>query len=643
MRTANLIIYTLSLYLCMIYTSCKSVEPALPKAGEFNQVAPVMSETGVALTPTFKWEPSENAEKFRLVISLKGDFSDPVSDVANLTGTEYISTTELAANTRFFWKVVAENKSGLITATNSGISFRTKALPPTPSPGVYAYYVAPTGDDNPGRGTIANPFKTLAYAATMVPPAENDTIFLSEGTFDETEPALIAVGVNVKGAGESKTILSSKGVTLAPNVNASNNNFKLWYDGSLIQLVSPHRTSFRNNSSAAIAPENGNQTLSGFTIDGNSKLLKAGVWVENRNTVTMHHVTFKNLAQRGAVFAPGNKDFYVYPAYYMSNIKIHDCTFINSGKDLPDETLGNLNIAQLDGAEIYNITINDTEGYGIKFIYDGYFKNMKIHDCDITVNESDSKWGEDIAIELWNLGPGNEIYTIKCNTWLSIVNHPEMFAVASTDKNMKVHNIRMIDKDGNSGKEAIEIGAPNVEVFDSYFENKGFGIAIWDMGRENITVRNNIFYNSTVKENWAGGPAIYIDNSRTWDFKSIRIYNNVFDTYRIGVKVKGNRISDIDIKNNVFQGITVSDVESVATNVTFSNNLKHKSTSTNWVLSGVSSQTNNLLLNPGFLLTGEKWDTFYKASSAQSAIVDKGISVGNAFKGSTPDIGRWEF
>lgn len=643
MKAITLIINILSLFFCMTFMSCKSDEPVLPQAGVFNQVAPKSSEKGVLLAPTFTWEPSENAETYMLVISMKTDFSDPINDVQDLKATSYNQNPELAANTRYYWKVTAVNKSGMIIATNAGISFRTLAIPASPSPGIYAYYVATTGEDNPGMGTKANPFKTLAYAATMVPAAENDTIFLGAGTFEETEPALIPIGVNVKGAGESKTILSSTGVSLAPNINPNDNGFKLWYDGSLIQLISPHRTSFRNNSSAAIAPAGGNQTISGFTIDGNNKSLKAGVWVENRNDVTMHHVTFKNLGQRGAVFASGNKDFYVYPDFYMSNIKIYDCTFINSGKDLADETLGNLNIAQLDGAEIYNITINDNEGYGIKFIYDGYFKNVKIHDCIITLNESDAKWGEDIAIELWNNGPGNEIYNVRCNTWLSIVNHPEIFVAQPTTKNMKVYNIRMIDKDGTSGKEAIEIGAPNVEVYDSYFENKGIGIAVWDMGRENITIRNNIFFNSAVKDNWAGGPAIYIDNSRNWDFKNIKIYNNIFDTFKYGIRIKGDRILDIDIKNNVFMGTTLSDVESTAQNVSFGNNLKYNGASTDWALTGVSSKVNNLLLNPGFLLTGEKWDTYYKAASAQSSVVDNGVSVGITYNGNAPDMGRWEY
>jgi len=641
-NTGQIAVYFL-LFMILFQVSCKSDEMAVPQAGDFLLSKPANLETDVVSLAEFTWSPAENATSYHLVVSVNADFTAPATDISKITDTKYTLTSGLAANTRYYWKVIAENKSGSKVASNAGLSFRVKAETPKPSSIGSAYFVSPNGDDNPGNGTLSSPFKTLAFAASMVPPACADTIFLSAGTFEETEPAMIPVGVSVVGAGESKTILSSKGVKIPLTVNSTDPNYKIWYDGSLIQLVSPHNSLFRNTKSTVIAPENGNQTLSGFTIDGENKSLKAGIWVENRDNVTMHHVSFKNLAQRGAVFAPGNKNWYVYPEYYMKGIRIHDCTFLNSGKDLADETLGNLNIAQLDGAEIYNITINDNEGYGIKFIYDGYFKNVKIHDCTITVNESDPKWGEDISIELWNLGTGNEIYNIKCNTWLSIVNHPEMFAVEASIKNMKVYNVRMIDLDGISGKEAIEIGAPHLEVYDSYFENKGIGIAIWDMGRENITIRNNIFFNSVVKDNWAGGPAIYIDNSRVWDFKSIKIYNNVFDTFKYGIRIKGSRILDVDIKNNVFMGTTLSDVESTAQNVIFSNNLKYKGFSTDWKISGVSSQTNNLLMNPGFMLTGEKWNAFYKASSAQSSVVDKGVSVGTPYNGNAPDIGSWEY
>ncbi len=500
------------------------------------------------------------------------------------------------------------------------------------------YYVSTSGTDEVGNGSYQKPFKTLAYAASRNFLHEGDTIFLEEGVFIEREPTLLPLGVSIKGAGQTKTILLAD-FTGKPDSAQKN---KLWYDGSLIQLVSPHYSIARDTSSTVIAPANGNQQISGFTIDGNNKKLKAGVWVENRNNVTMHHVSFKNIDQRGAVFSPGEKRFYTYPKFYMQGINIFDCNFLNCGKDIPDETLGNLCIAQLDGANIYDINIKDKEGYGIKFIHDGYYINTKIHDCKIELNEYDDKWGEDIAIELWNIGPGNEIYNISCNTWLSIVNHEGMFPHPAT-KNMQVHDIKIIDKDGLSDKEAIEIGCPGVEVYNSYFENKGIGIAIWDMGRENIIIRNNIFFNTSIHKNWSGAPSIYIDNSRSWDFKTIRIYNNVFDRVQFGVIIKGERISDIHIINNVFMNTSIAAVESTTRHVIFENNLKPIEKNNQWELRGVEVVGVNFIKDPGFLQKGERWATYYKPASPKASVIDMGKEVGIPFKGSAPDIGRWEF
>lgn len=623
-----------------IQASCKKEEVDLVP-GTFIQVSPEAEATGVFPTPTFTWETSAGAIKYQLIIAKDKEFKQIVQDVQEITTTSFELDQPLALGILFYWKVVASHNKSETEAQNKGISFRVKAGPVIPSPGVSRYYVSPDGEDNPDCGTAEHPFKTLAYAASMVPPSEGDTIMLTEGIFHETMPVVVPVGVNITGAGENVTILSSEGVKIPSNINPENPEYKFWYDGSLIQLVSKHNTIFRKTNSTVIAPENGNQTLSGFTIDGNNKKLKAGIWVENRSNVTLHHVSFRNLDQRGAVFAPGNKEWFKYPSFYMKNIKIHDCKFFNSGKDLADETLGNLNIAQLDSSEIYNIEISDNEGYGIKFIYDGYFKNLKIHDCKFTLNEFDSKWGEDISIELWNLGPGNEINNIECNTWISLVNHPDIFGTPSGTENVKLHNVKVIDRDGTSNKEAVEVAVPGIEIYDSYFENKGFGIAVWDMGRKNITIRNNIFFNTIVHDNWAGGPAIYIDNSRAWEFDNIRIYNNIFEKMRVGIRIKGENIRIIDLKNNVFLNTTVSDIESTAQQVILSNNLKYTAEGTDWTLTGNFHKSTNYTIEPGFLATGTRWGTYYQAASANN-IVDKGSDTGLPFSGLAPDIGRWE-
>lgn len=631
-----------SCFICVSFSGCREDNDAAP-VNEFELLSPEDKASEVSVRPTFRWSEAIGADAYTLIIARDEGFTQDVISIDGITATEVTLPEALLAGYRYHWKVVAQNSASDRTAANAGISFRTLGETASPSPAVSVYYVSPQGDDNPDRGTIELPFRTLAYAATRVPANESDTIMLMEGTFVETEPAVIPTGVHVKGAGQDKTILKSAGVTIPEGINPGATDFHLLYEGTLIQLVSPHKQVRRNPSSASYPPANGNQTLSDFSIDGSGKNLKAGVWVENRNDVAMHHVTIKDCQLRGAVFAPGNKDWYEYPEYYMTGVKIHDCVFKNSGKDLPDQSLGNLNLAQLDGAEIYNVTIDDNEGYGIKFIYDGYFKNVNIHDCTITLNEVDAKWGEDIAIELWNVGPGNKIRNIRCNTWLSVVNHAEIFGDPSGAVQMKIDFIHMKDKDGVSNKEAIEAAAPGIEISDSYFENKGFGIAIWDMGRSDITVRNNVFYNTQLHNNWASGAAVYIDNSRTWDFKNIRVYNNVFDMHPVAVRVKGLMVKDVYIRNNAFINTATADVQAEGTNIVATHNLKFTAGNLPWVMTGVTTESNNITGNPQYLFTGAADDTYYKPSSASSFAVDKGTDVGLPYAGAAPDIGYSEF
>jgi hypothetical protein len=208
---------------------------------------------------------------------------------------------------------------------------------------------------------------------------------------------------------------------------------------------------------------------------------------------------------------------------------------------------------------------------------------------------------------------------------------------------MKISNVTMIDADGKSNKESVEVGTPNTEISNSYFENKGIGIAIWDMGRENITVRNNIFYSSTDKSNWAGAPAVYIDNSKSWSFKKMKIYNNVFDGCAMGVRIKGQQIEDVDIKNNLFLAVGGVDVESSAKVTLLSHNLKFFGKQTKWNTIGVTTEESNLFTEPGLKLSGKKWDTYYQPSSAQSTVVDAGVETGFQFQGKAPDIGKWEY
>lgn len=626
-------------------TSFTTAVPPVP--GTFNQTAPANGATGVSRTPMFTWGGSSNAASYSLVVSTNSSFTNPIINVSGLTGTSYSHSSSLTGSTLYYWRVTAVNTSGNRIATNAGISFTTGATTGT------TYYVSTTGVDSPGRGSASLPFRTLSYAATQVQANQNNTIYLNPGTYVETAATILPLGVNIEGAGESQVTITANGPIPAPGVDQSSNDWKLWYDGSLIQLASPsynNDITLKYGSPAQMTPAaNGNQTLSGFTIDGNNKQVKAGVWVQNRNNVTMHHVTIKNMQQRGAVF--GRSDMWWYTPLpdgkWMHNTTVHDCTFINSGADISGESLGNLCLAGLDGADIYNITINENQGYGIKFIFVGHYRNVKVHDCNITVPETDASWGEDIAIEMWNFSYGNEIYNINCNTWLSLVNDVnfnDYQPTVANPSNLKVRNVRMIDQDGTSSKEAIECALSGVEISDCYIQDKGFGVAIWGGAGWGGSVQiHDVYIHNNIIANVARTPGFGFGNSSAVfvpdPVNTIKIHNNVFDRMGNGLQLNG---TGFDIKNNVFLNTEGDDVQG-GSSVTFNNNLKYHTNPTKANFIGNTSGSNNVLGAPGFQNTGSRWDTYYKPASSTSFCVNKGVNVGLAYAGSAPDIGRWEF
>jgi hypothetical protein len=615
-------------------TVSDTTPPPVPIAA-FALLTPADGATDAPLRSEFRWETAEGAAFYRLRLVEEGPSDQVIAVYDSLTTPSFTPDQDLAPRTRYRWEVTAVN-ADTVREARMPFTLHTAAAA---SPDITAYYVASDGEDALERGTIMAPFKTLAYAARQVAAHEGDTIYLAAGRYEETEPTLLPPGVHLVGAGQDDVVLSSAGVTLPDGINPSDKDFKLWPHGALIQLVSASPVGQPNTR----PPVEGNQSLSGFTIDGNDKQLKAGVWVANRHRVQMHHVTIRDCAQRGAVFVSGDKPWFQAPKFYVEGVQIYDCTFINSGTDLSDESTGNLNIAQLDGAEIYNINIRDDEGYGIKFIYDGYFLNTILHHLDIELNESDAKWGEDIAVELWNAGPGNKIHDVECNTWLSIVSHPNVFDQPDSTENVEVYNVRIIDQDANSNKEGIEVGTPGVEIHSVYVQDKGIGVAIWNAGYNNVVVRNSIFYNSEELANWAGNPAIYVDNSKAYTYEKIRIINNVFDTNGYGVRIKGQNIERVEIKNNIFFNARVAEVQAVGNHIVFAHNLKADNNPEGWTTTGVTEESGNLVGDPGLNGLGERWDTYYRPATANSLGIDQGTDVGLEFKGAAPDVGYWEY
>ncbi|MBC8134793.1 MAG: DUF1565 domain-containing protein [Fibrella sp.] len=503
------------------------------------------------------------------------------------------------------------------------------------------FYVATDGNDSTGDGSVAKPWKTLAYAADNVPPG--NAIHVKAGDYLETRPVKLAVGVDLRGAGANRTVIRA-------GLDAS----------YLITLISPSNAT-------------GNQDISGFTIDGNDKTLRGGVLVENVNNVSLHHVNFLRCRESGSTFVDSSsRDWNKPPDKYVTGSKIYDCKYTNCAS-IPFKKAdgsaagmsGNLQLGGLDGAEVYNIEIEDIaspgteDGYGIKFAAGGYFKNLKIHDCKIKVNETAKAWISNFCVELWNVGPGCEIYRVNANTVFSLVNQKSFDQKVANTQNLKVHDCRIINnRPGGSNNEAIEAYLSGLEIYGNYIENASIGIAFWGTGHH-ISVRNNVFANPKKMDNvWGQFPTmgLWLD-AGNGTYSDLKIYNNVFDNYGDGVRfntVNGDAsptgdFDGVDIKNNAFLRASNAIWETSGTqeagrlrNVTLTYNLKDNAAV--WVKnSNAVTPSKNLQGDPGYRGSGSRWDSYYRPSSKSSYCVDKGTNVGLPFSGAAADIGCHEY
>lgn len=490
------------------------------------------------------------------------------------------------------------------------------------------YYVSPSGSDTTGNGTQASPWKTVAYAASQVPGGLGHTIVLSAGTFVETAAIQLAPGVNLTGAGVSQTTLSAGSI---PNPGTGNS--------VLVQLHSGSKT-------------NGNQTLSGFSINGQSKALEGGIHVQGRDNVVIHDVNVTNTAHTGIRVIAGWSGTDNAPGpFYNTGIQIYNCVLTNTAHDLDGWTSGAMSLGGLDGALVHHNTINETEGYGIKFENFGWFKGIKVYNNTINTNNVDALWGADATIEFWNIFENSEIYDNTLNNWVSIVNKSQ-----ATGTSLLFHGNREVVTDDTNTNVGIELAAGNAKVYDNYFEQVRWGVGMWqEKYVSNNEIYNNVFYNRVLpSEPWNSG--IYFENLNVgYAYDNNKIYNNVFTRFEQAVwfKAIGNSpITNTKFQNNIATDmqyafiLTASDTQYVSNAAMTYNALYNVPTPLVRAFGGNPVNmdlSNNLTGNPGLNGTGAKPDPYFRPASATSLVVNAGTNVGLPYSGSAPDIGRYEW
>jgi len=604
-------------------------EPTPEPLSNFALQSPNDQSINISSSPTLQWDSAGNSARYHLTLSLNENLSQPIYDVTDISQNSYVLPEPLLFGGTYYWTVTATMDASTVEVkAEETFSFRTVFGKIPPSPEISKYYVATDGVDNVDRGTADQPFKTVAYGSRMLPELEGDTLFIKNGSYEETTPIILPLHTNLIGESTSGVVIKSDGVEL-PEDFEFEEKIEDQYQYALVQM-------------ASVEVQDGNHELAYFTLDGGQKQLEAGIWAANRNSINMHHIQVHDVNYRGVSVGTTEKLWFRPPETYITGIHLHHLDFENSGKDLEEYSTGNLNIGQLEGAEIHDITVKDNEGYGIKFLWDGYFKESHFYNITTELSESDPLWGEDIGLELWNLGPGNVVENISSNTWLSLVNHPYVFANQGNSLNLILENARVVDASGTSSKEGLEIGLPHVEISNCYIENKAIGLALWNMGHNHVNIHHNLFRNDSPISSWAGGTAIYIDNSRDWSFEDIHLYHNVFDSFVYGIRVRGDNIEDIAIKNNLFLGTSTAELDIEDGSITFAHNFRHTLASDTWNVFGAHESYNNGNGDAMINASGDWLESFY-LPLAHSPLIDTGEDIGFSFRGVAPDIGFLEY
>ena len=511
------------------------------------------------------------------------------------------------------------------------------------------WYVATTGDDANGDGSITYPWKTVKHAADTITDANGfagDTIVVGVGTFSELVQIALSDSISLMGAGETSVITSANAL-----------------DPILLLQSTSEGT-------------DGSQSISYLKFDGNSLTAVRGVAIWRRNNVIIHHCTFEDFLSQGASFR-GQTNTIGGPTIYSTGNKFYNNIMINCTR-YDSYGRGSLEIGGQEGMLVYNDTITvvdrggTSHGYGIKGAAEGYNKGLKIYDNVITVPEYENT-GYSFSMELWNCRGGVEIYDNILQGAIDIAGYGVNdeagygYAVKIYENTIGWNTSIAYTSTGIYIEPEAHGG---IYIYRNYLKNMQYGVrlnaAVGDLvpGYEDIFIYYNIFYNMrTSGAGYTGfglasysapvtGYSVSMDNIQ---FLNNVIYNPTLGTFNTGFWIAGQTpLSNIKVRNNIiydaytpvqFERTTIIDVN-------IDNNIFYDcTTGILYTTCSVTDSTanNNLTSDPLFTGTGTP-PLNYKLQSGSPA-KDAGISVGltkdyggyNVPVGPLPDIGAWEY
>lgn len=348
------------------------------------------------------------------------------------------------------------------------------------------YYVDPAGVDGAGvDGSILNPWLTLAYAATraLVP---GDVIHVNAGAYAEPTRINLSAGVSIVGAGKALVTVTSTYVALDN------------YDGS-IRLWS------------ALSNTNGNQVITGITLDGSALTAKKAINVYRRSNVKIFDCDITDFHYSGCTFRSTT---------YETGNEVYNCDITNCAERVGGIGEGLIEMSYQNGMNIYNNNLDQSAraaGHNGNIIdaVVGHNRALKFYGNTTTKPYSEGA-GWNFHIESWDCDGGFEIYLNNFNgggchidiggyynvkgdfaySWYIHHNHFEQAVLQPYNATVSTIGVD------------IESVTSDVLIEKNYFLNLQFGIYhSIDQSRvqHDIAVNTNIFENIGTTDNlWSG-------------------------------------------------------------------------------------------------------------------------------------------
>jgi len=463
----------------------------------------------------------------------------------------------------------------------------------------HTHYISTTGNDATGTGTIGNPWASLAKACSSVTTA-GDTIYVNPGTYLETNPAILAAGVSIKGAGISSHIISH----YKADWNYSNPT-----DASIVLSSNTEGT-------------NGNQSISNILLDGDNLTANLGILVRLRSNVKIHDMSIKDFYINGINYLGSSVNSESKPTTYSTdnelyNVIIDNCTdssntWVGGGlinvcgqKDLSIHDCTFSDTSRAAGAN-GNIVMNNRFGLGFKYYNNTSYKPSMGNDG----------WNFYLQIP-WGSG-GTEIYN---NRFFGGEQAIDIGSFAeynySYSFSYDIHDNYFEDTNptatGSNGKTALYVeGARAVNVFmhNNTFKNISQPFSIIDGSTPgiapndtNIVFRNNICMNigMDVPDNWQ---ALIEINKSVGSIYGLYIINNtivpntVINSSAISISNHGSSMKNIVIGNNIITNskngywMFVDNTNSTLDSLVIRNNILYNNANNNAITFSGNAVTN---------------------------------------------------